>query len=147
LPRFDERKDKHALIRHVFAQEAAGAPSVSLGEDLVDALCAQPWPGNIRQLRNGLRAAIALRAGDRLELADLPFDSVPRLGLPDPGFRRPKRIRSTLWQGRSAEPCSGSSTSSTETSAMSHASSASAATPLSKGAPARHRVADQKPLH
>jgi transcriptional regulator of acetoin/glycerol metabolism len=77
LPRFHERKDQRALIRHVFAQEAADAPSVSLGEDLIDALCAQQWPGNIRQLRNVLRAAIALRAGDRLELADLPFDCRP----------------------------------------------------------------------
>jgi transcriptional regulator of acetoin/glycerol metabolism len=72
LPRLHERKDKRALIRHVFAQEAADAPGVSLGEDLIDALCAHQWPGNVRQLRNALRTMIALRAGDQLELADLP---------------------------------------------------------------------------
>jgi transcriptional regulator of acetoin/glycerol metabolism len=74
LPRLAERTDKRALIRHIFAQEAAIAPAVSLGEDLIDALCAQPWPGNIRQLRNVLRAMIALRARDLLNLADLPSD-------------------------------------------------------------------------
>ncbi len=74
LPRFHEREDKRALLRHVFAQEAADAPSVSLSEDLIDALCARQWPGNIRQLRNALRAMIARRSGDKLEAADLPCD-------------------------------------------------------------------------
>src|SRR6266511_3523585 len=72
LPRLADRKDKRALIRHIFAQEAAAAPKVSLSEDLIDALCTHQWPGNIRQLRNVLRAMIALRASDLLELADLP---------------------------------------------------------------------------
>jgi len=74
LPRFHEREDKRALLRHVFAQEAADTPSVALSEDLIDALCAHQWPGNIRQLRNALRAMIALRAGDKLDVADLPSD-------------------------------------------------------------------------
>ena len=63
-----------ALIRHLFAQEAADAHCVSLSERLVDALCAHRWPGNLRQLRNALRAMIARRSSDRLDLADLPSD-------------------------------------------------------------------------
>jgi len=74
LPRLADRTDKRALIRHVFAQEAAAAPKVSLGEDLIDALCSHQWPGNIRQLRNVLRAMIALRTSDLLQPADLPSD-------------------------------------------------------------------------
>jgi transcriptional regulator of acetoin/glycerol metabolism len=74
LPRLADRTDKRALIRHIFAQEAAAAPKVSLSEDLIDALCTYQWPGNIRQLRNVLRAMIALRGSDLLELADLPSD-------------------------------------------------------------------------
>ena len=74
LPRLADRTDKRALIRHVFAQEAAAAPKVSLGEDLIGALCSRQWPGNIRQLRNVLRAMIALRVSDLLALADLPSD-------------------------------------------------------------------------
>src|SRR6266850_1112668 len=74
LPRLDERTDKRALIGHVFAQETADAPSVSLSEDLIDALCAHQWPGNIRQLRNALRATIARRSGDKLDAADLPSE-------------------------------------------------------------------------
>src|SRR5262249_51190066 len=40
LPRLQEREDKRALLRQVFAQESAETPLVSLSEDLVDALCA-----------------------------------------------------------------------------------------------------------
>lgn len=83
LPRFDEREDKRALVRHVFAQEAADTPSVSLSEELIDALCAHRWPGNVRQLRNALRAMIALRGGDKLGVADLPSDY--GLGAPETG--------------------------------------------------------------
>src|SRR5712691_3624381 len=74
LPRLDERTDKRALIRHVFAQETADTPSVSLSDDLIDALCAHQWRGNIRQLRNALRAMIARRSGDKLDMADLPSE-------------------------------------------------------------------------
>jgi sigma-54 dependent transcriptional regulator, acetoin dehydrogenase operon transcriptional activator AcoR len=74
LPRLADRADKRALIRHIFAQEAAAAPKASLSEDLIDTLCTDQWPGNVRQLRNVLRAMIALRTSDLLELADLPPD-------------------------------------------------------------------------
>ncbi|HET9106788.1 MAG TPA: sigma-54-dependent Fis family transcriptional regulator [Steroidobacteraceae bacterium] len=74
LPPLRERKDKAALIRHVFAQESAATPSVSLGDDLADALRAYAWPGNIRQLRNVLRGMIAMRSGDRLDGSCLPAD-------------------------------------------------------------------------
>ncbi|MGH8180792.1 MAG: sigma-54-dependent Fis family transcriptional regulator [Steroidobacteraceae bacterium] len=74
LPPLRERKDKAALIRHIFAQESAATPSVSLGDELADALRAYAWPGNIRQLRNVLRGMIAMRSGDRLDGSCLPAD-------------------------------------------------------------------------
>jgi sigma-54 dependent transcriptional regulator, acetoin dehydrogenase operon transcriptional activator AcoR len=82
LPPLRERKDKSALIRHLFAQESAATPSVTLGDDLVDALRAYAWPGNIRQLRNVLRGMIAMRAGDRLDGGCLPADY--GVGEPEP---------------------------------------------------------------
>jgi DNA-binding NtrC family response regulator len=36
------------------------------------ALCAYPWPGNVRQLRNVLERAVVLCAGPLVEFADLP---------------------------------------------------------------------------
>jgi sigma-54 dependent transcriptional regulator, acetoin dehydrogenase operon transcriptional activator AcoR len=74
LPPLRERKDKAALIRHIFAQESAATPSVTLGDELADALRAYAWPGNIRQLRNVLRGMIAMRSGDRLDGSCLPAD-------------------------------------------------------------------------
>ena len=74
LPPLRERKDKAALIRHIFAQESAATPSVTLGDDLADALRAYAWPGNIRQLRNVLRGMIAMRSADRLDGSCLPAD-------------------------------------------------------------------------
>jgi len=83
LPPLRERKDKAALIRHVFGQESAATPSVTLGDDLADALRAYAWPGNIRQLRNVLRGMIAMRSGDRLDGSCLPADY--GVGEPEPG--------------------------------------------------------------
>jgi sigma-54 dependent transcriptional regulator, acetoin dehydrogenase operon transcriptional activator AcoR len=80
LPPLRERRDKAALVRHIFAQEAAATPSVSLSEELIEALCAYSWPGNIRQLRNVLRGMIAMRASDRLDVSNLPSDY--GIGLP-----------------------------------------------------------------
>jgi transcriptional regulator of acetoin/glycerol metabolism len=82
LPPLRERKDKAALIRHIFGQESAATPSVSLGDDLADALRAYAWPGNIRQLRNVLRGMIAMRSGDRLDGGCLPADY--GVGEPEP---------------------------------------------------------------
>ncbi len=90
LPRLADRTDKRALIRHIFAQEAAAAPKVSLSEDLIDALCTHQWPGNIRQLRNVLRAMIALRTSDLLDLADLPSDYGLRLRPAQPAAPAPE---------------------------------------------------------
>jgi transcriptional regulator of acetoin/glycerol metabolism len=74
LPPLRARQDKQALIQHLFAQESAATPGVALSEALLLELCSCSWPGNIRQLRNVLRAMIALRTGDRLDRHSLPSD-------------------------------------------------------------------------
>ncbi len=83
LPPLRERRDKAALVRYIFGQEAAATPTVSLSEELIEALCAYSWPGNIRQLRNVLRGMIAMRASDRLDVTHLPSDY--GIGLPVAG--------------------------------------------------------------
>ncbi len=74
LPPLRERQDKAALIRHIFAQEVAATPAVTLSEELIEALSAYSWPGNIRQLRNVLRGMIAMRTSDRLDVGNMPAD-------------------------------------------------------------------------
>jgi sigma-54 dependent transcriptional regulator, acetoin dehydrogenase operon transcriptional activator AcoR len=74
MPALRDRADKAALVRHFFAQESAATPGLTLSEELVRALCAHSWPGNIRQLRNVLTGMIALRAGNVLDIGHLPED-------------------------------------------------------------------------
>ena len=74
LPALREREDKRALVACAFEQEAGDAPSVSLSEPLIELLCAHRWPGNVRQLRNALRAMIVRRSRDELDVGDLPSD-------------------------------------------------------------------------
>ncbi len=76
LPPLRERKDKATLIRHIFAQESTVSPSVSLGDDLVEALQAYAWPGNLREMRNVLRGMIAMRSDDRLDARAVPPECI-----------------------------------------------------------------------
>ena len=73
LPPLRERSDLPALAQALLARLAPGTP-VRLSDAALAALSAQPWPGNIRQLENVLRAALALREPDSgdIELAHLP---------------------------------------------------------------------------
>jgi transcriptional regulator of acetoin/glycerol metabolism len=63
------------LIRQLLYDMATeqGLPvDVQLAPDLLDRLAAYPWPGNIRELRNALRFAVAVCDGDVLGEAHFP---------------------------------------------------------------------------
>ncbi len=74
----DRREDIAPLSEHLMArfynEEPAAKPRVErLHVHAVAALQAYPWPGNIRELRNVIFAALVnKRVGDELMLADLP---------------------------------------------------------------------------
>lgn len=72
LPPLRERTDIAALIRAVLDQESGGGPAVEAEDDTFSILLNCHWPGNLRQLRNVLRTALALRSGATLRVADLP---------------------------------------------------------------------------
>ena len=77
LPPLRERQDKRALIRHIVASESGdNSADVGIEEGALAALEAYAWPGNIRQLRNVLRTAMALREGSAIALRDLPEEIV-----------------------------------------------------------------------
>ena len=73
LPALRERQDKTFLIQTLFAEEAERLGlAVVLGDEALQCLMAHDWPGNIRELRNALRFAVAL-GGDRcVAVGDLP---------------------------------------------------------------------------
>ncbi len=58
------------LLRKVCAE--AGREEKVLSAEAFDALCAYGWPGNIRELENALRRAVAFSEGIEIGLADLP---------------------------------------------------------------------------
>jgi len=73
LPALHERSDKASLIEFAFAVEASDQlDKVQIGEDAFRVLMNYSWPGNIRQLRNALRFALAINESGTLRPEDLP---------------------------------------------------------------------------
>lgn len=70
------RTDKSAVIHHVlaFVAREANRGQVTMAPHALDALLGYAWPGNLRQLTNVLRAALALNDDDRITLDDIPAD-------------------------------------------------------------------------
>jgi transcriptional regulator of acetoin/glycerol metabolism len=81
LPPLRQRDDKRYLIETVLAEEAEllgiGA---QLSPDAMHALLSFAWPGNIRQLRNVLRYALAIADGGLVMQADLPQEFSDQFG-------------------------------------------------------------------
>lgn len=59
LPALRERTDLEALVSNIIQTESPGRP-IRLGADALAMFRDYPWPGNIRQMSNVLRVAIAL---------------------------------------------------------------------------------------
>ncbi len=73
LPALRERQDRRYLIETLFAEEAQGLGSAAtLGDDALQCLLAHDWPGNLRELRNALRLAVALSGDGCVSVAELP---------------------------------------------------------------------------
>jgi sigma-54 dependent transcriptional regulator, acetoin dehydrogenase operon transcriptional activator AcoR len=70
LPKLAERADKPQLIRQILC--ASGGDDID-GEAF-QCLCSYGWPGNIRELRNVLRAALAVCEDGMVRLLDLPTE-------------------------------------------------------------------------
>jgi len=71
LPALRARSDRRALIEGLLAGLANGS-GVRLSDEARRCLLGHAWPGNVRQLLNALRQAVALAEGGLIELADLP---------------------------------------------------------------------------
>ena len=90
LPPLRLRADKRQLIQHVLAEAAGGDERVRIDPEALTVLEEYDWPGNIRQLRNLLRTALALCEGNTITVRDLPEELLrgrhprPR-ELPPPG--------------------------------------------------------------
>ncbi len=119
IPPLRERRDEVPAIARTIVDQAArsrepaGVPT--LDDDAMTWLQEYDWPGNIRELRNILEAAVALGDTDRIRRIDLVALSGHRIAEQDESFSHPDtmkteadRIRATLGacggnQGRAAQ--------------------------------------------
>jgi sigma-54 dependent transcriptional regulator, acetoin dehydrogenase operon transcriptional activator AcoR len=74
MPPLRQRSDRADLIRKLLQSETGSGPGVDIDPALLDRLVRHSWPGNVRQVRNVVRTMLALRASDRLTLADFSED-------------------------------------------------------------------------
>ena len=100
----ERREDIPALVDHFLATltATAGLPRRRFGEDVMAALQAHSWPGNVRQLRNNVERLLILATGEGDEpitLAALPSEVVAR-DTQDGGFDTEKMIALSLREAR-----------------------------------------------
>ncbi len=81
LPPLRERTDKALLIENIMSLENGGRPK-DIDPDVFEILLSASWPGNVRQLRNVLRYALAVCEGESIQLADLPPEILEASSLP-----------------------------------------------------------------
>ena len=72
LPALRERTDKERLIQHALAAETGNGRPAAIERDALECLLAYNWPGNIRELRNVIRTALAICEGGVVRALDLP---------------------------------------------------------------------------
>lgn len=79
LPALRQRQDISRLIQVILQIEQA--PQVTLSEDVLAIFAAHPWPGNVRQLHNVLRTAVALADGGVIERQHLTHDFLDEMAV------------------------------------------------------------------
>ncbi len=82
LPPLRERSDLQALIDVILHIEQAG--TVEITPEVIGIFQAHSWPGNIRQLHNVLRTAIALADGEAISTLHLTQDFIDEMSLTKP---------------------------------------------------------------
>ncbi|MGH8295486.1 MAG: sigma-54-dependent Fis family transcriptional regulator [Steroidobacteraceae bacterium] len=89
LPALRERTDKERLIQEALAAETGNGRPAAIERDSLQRLLAYSWPGNIRELRNVIRTALAICEGGVVRAIDLPREirdgESPCNGRPDTG--------------------------------------------------------------
>lgn len=70
LPPLRERRDPYALAAAILAEESGG--QAALAPDAIEALGRYAWPGNLRELRNTLRVALAFAEEGIVGMEHLP---------------------------------------------------------------------------
>jgi transcriptional regulator of acetoin/glycerol metabolism len=72
LPKLADRADRERVIHRALAAETSNGRPAAIEVDALQRLVGYPWPGNIRELRNVIRTALAICEGGVVRLIDLP---------------------------------------------------------------------------
>ncbi|HUA89427.1 MAG TPA: sigma 54-interacting transcriptional regulator, partial [Steroidobacteraceae bacterium] len=72
LPPLARREDLEAVIRDCLRLESYPGPAAGIEAPALRHLLGYTWPGNIRELRNALRAALLMGDGRTIRAGDLP---------------------------------------------------------------------------
>ncbi len=88
LPALAERADRERVIHRVLAAETANGRPAAIEVDALQRLVAYPWPGNIRELRNVIRTALAICEGGVIRRIDLPRE-IREYGAAEAGVATP----------------------------------------------------------
>jgi two-component system response regulator HydG len=83
LPPLRDRKEDVPSLAAAFAERAArslGKTTPAIAPDFVAWAVEQPWPGNIRQLRNLVESMVLFANGPELSLANVPGGAVDQHG-------------------------------------------------------------------
>jgi transcriptional regulator of acetoin/glycerol metabolism len=72
LPALAQRSDRERVIQRVLAAETANGRPAAIETGALELLSAYSWPGNIRELRNVIRTALAICDGGVIRASDLP---------------------------------------------------------------------------
>lgn len=77
LPPLRDRDDKKQIIQHLLQREInniIGEEALSICPSIIDLFNQHPWPGNIRQLINVIRATLYTSGDKHISQQDLPMD-------------------------------------------------------------------------
>jgi sigma-54 dependent transcriptional regulator, acetoin dehydrogenase operon transcriptional activator AcoR len=72
LPALKDRADRERVIHRALAAETGNGRPAAIEMDALQRLLEYPWPGNIRELRNVIRTALAICDGGVVRRIDLP---------------------------------------------------------------------------
>ena len=72
LPALKDRADKERVIHRALAAETGNGRPAAIEMDALQRLLGYPWPGNIRELHNVIRTALAICDGGVVRRIDLP---------------------------------------------------------------------------
>ncbi|MCA1322748.1 sigma-54-dependent Fis family transcriptional regulator [Herbaspirillum sp. alder98] len=107
LPALRERDDLRQLIDIILAAEHAavddGSVMPQLSEEVLQRLLSHAWPGNLRQMTNVMRTALAMAAGEsRIGLQHLPPEwmasEAPRASPPSGRQSAPLSLQDNEWE-------------------------------------------------